>query len=86
MCSSLLPWGRNQQFLVIIGAQFFQTELKPVRRVSAVANLKKFKHNFFKYYRKPTLNMGDFRVAQPITNKVEGGLAIRRDMGVGQFY
>ena len=49
--------------MVIIGAQFFQTELKPVRRDSAVANLKKVKQFFFKiYYRKPNLNMGDFRV------------------------
>ena len=31
-------------FLEIKGIQFFQKELKPVMRVSAVANLKRFKH------------------------------------------
>ena len=30
--------------LGITGAQFFQSELKPVRRVSVVANLKRFQH------------------------------------------
>ena len=30
--------------MFIIGAQLFQTELKPVRRVSAAANPKRFQH------------------------------------------
>ena len=44
VCSSLLPWGRDQYFLGITGFLFFQIELKPVRRVSADANLKRFQH------------------------------------------
>ena len=35
VCLSLLLWGRGQPFLGITGFLFFQTELKPVRRVSA---------------------------------------------------
>ena len=35
-------------FLVITRVQFFQTELKPVMRVSADANLKRFKHKVHK--------------------------------------
>ena len=50
----------------ITGVQFFQTELKPVRRVIADANLERFQHKVILARRKPTLNMGEFRVAQPI--------------------
>ena len=58
--------GRDQPFLGITGVLFFQTELKPVRKVSADANLKRFQHKVLKARRKPTLNMGEFRVAQTI--------------------
>ena len=36
------PVREGSTFLVITGVQFFQTELKSVRKVSADANLKKF--------------------------------------------
>ena len=42
MCLSLLLWGRDQPFFGITWVQFCQIELKPVRRVSADANLKIF--------------------------------------------
>ena len=41
-------------------------ELKPVRRVIADANLKRFQHKVFEARREPTLNIGELRVAQPI--------------------
>ena len=50
----------------ITGVQFYQTELRPVRRANANANLDRFQHNVILARRKPTLNMGEFRVAQPI--------------------
>ena len=34
--------------------------------VSTDANLKRFKHKVFEAKRKPTLNTGEFRVAEPI--------------------
>ena len=53
-------------FLGIIGVQFFQTELEPVRRVSADANLKRFLAQSTR--KKPTLNMGEFRMVRPIAH------------------
>ena len=37
----------DQPLMGIRGVQFFQTELKPVRRVSADANLKRFQHKWW---------------------------------------
>ena len=42
VCLSLLPWGRDQPFLGITGVLFFQTDMKPVRRIIADSKLKKF--------------------------------------------
>ena len=42
------PVREGSTFLVITGVQFFQTELKPVRMVSAEANLKIFQHKVVK--------------------------------------
>ena len=47
---------------------FYQTQLKPVRRVSADANLKIFQQQVFQAWRKQALNMGEFRVAQPLVH------------------
>ena len=49
-------------FSLIIGVQFFQIELKPVRKFSADAILKRFQDNILYAGREPTLNMGQFRV------------------------
>ena len=38
------PVREGSTFLVIIGVQLFQTELKLVRKVSADANLKRYQH------------------------------------------
>ena len=54
--------------MVITGAQFFRTELKSVRKASADAKLKRFQHKVFSARRKPTLNMRESRVAQPIAH------------------
>ena len=66
VCLSLLPLGRGPPFSGITGVQFFQTELKLVRRVSADANLKRFQNKILQARKQPTLNMGEFIVAQPI--------------------
>ena len=58
----------------ITGVPFFQTELKPVRRVHADANLERFQHKVILARKKSTLNMDEFRVAQPIV------------MGMGVFH
>ena len=52
--------------LMITGVQFFQTELKTVRKVSADANLKRFQHKILWARRKTTIYIGEYRVAQPI--------------------
>ena len=52
--------GINNYF-GIKSVQFFQIELKPVKRVNVDANLKRFQHR-----RKPSLNMGELWVAEPI--------------------
>ena len=49
---------RDQSFWGITGVQFFPIKLKPVRRVSADANVKRFQRKVFQTRRKPTLNMG----------------------------
>ena len=54
----------------IIGVQFFQIELNPVRRVNANANMKRTQNKVLKARRKPTLNMCEFRVAQPIARGI----------------
>ena len=58
------PVREGSTFLVITGLQFFRTELKSVGKVSADANLKRFQHKVLKASGKPTLNMGEFRVAE----------------------
>ena len=50
-------------FKGITGVQFFWIELKPVRRV---ANQKRFQNKVHSARQNPTLNMGKFRVGQPI--------------------
>ena len=44
----------------ITRVQLFQIELKPVRKVSGDANLKRFQHKIFHLKKNPTLNMGEF--------------------------
>ena len=60
------PVREGSTFLVLTGFQLFRKELTPVRKVSADVNLKRFQHKLLKASRKPTLNMGEFRVAEPI--------------------
>ena len=60
------PVIEETTFLVITGVEFFQTQLKPVRRFSADTNLKRFQHKVLLTRRKAPLTMGEFRVAQPI--------------------
>ena len=68
------PVREGSTFMVITWVQLFQPDLKPVRRVSADANLKIFQPKVYKARRKPTLSMGEFRVAQPIAhNHGRGG-------------
>ena len=50
----------------ITSVKFVQTELQPVRRVIADANLDRFQHKKCLTKRNTSLNMGDFKVAQPI--------------------
>ena len=50
----------------ITGAIFFKIEPKTVRRDSADAILKRFQHQVLSTGEKPTINMGQFRMAQPI--------------------
>ena len=80
VCLSLLPCGRDQPFLGITGVIFFQTELKPVRRVSADAHLKRFQHKVIQARRKPTLNMGEFRVAQPIALRLNHCVSVETEL------
>ena len=62
------PIGEGSTFLLTTGVKFFPTELKPVRRFSADVDLKRFQHKVFKARRKPTPNIGEFTVAQPIAH------------------
>ena len=48
----------------ITGVQLFQTELKPVSRVSEDTNLKRLQHKVLEARRRPNLDMDEFRVAQ----------------------
>ena len=75
LCLSLLPWGRDQPLLGITGVQFYQTELRPVRRANANANLDRFQHNVILARRKPTLNMGEYWVA--LTWKISQAIQAR---------
>ena len=48
--------------MVITGVQFCQTELKPVRRVSADGNLNRFQNKVLLARRKPVLKRGEVRL------------------------
>ena len=69
VCVCVYPFSREGGINPILGiteVQFFQTELRPVMRVSADPNLNRFHQKELKARRKPTINMGEFRVAKPI--------------------
>ena len=54
------PVMEGSTFLVIAGVQFFLIELKPIRKFSANANLKRFQHKVFKLGEnqiKPSVNL-----------------------------
>ena len=54
--------GDKSTFSLITGVQFFQIELKPVRKFSVDANMKRFQDKILYDGREPTLKMGQFRV------------------------
>ena len=59
------PKREGSTFLVITGVKFLQTELKPVRKVSADANLKRFHHKLLSARKKSTIQIDEYRVAKP---------------------
>ena len=60
-----LYMSQPSTFLVITGVQFFWTELKPVKKVSADANLKRYKHKVL-----------ESRVAEPIAQAGQTNLSL----------
>ena len=46
VCFAFLPQGRDQPFMGIIWVQLFWTDMKPISKVSADTNLKKFKYKW----------------------------------------